>query len=91
MDDLVARSVAERLVTFLEQGTHNIAAVNVRSQLPGVKTQIAADYGWIDNGTVIPSHVFVTQQASLTPGLNIYFRQPLPSFFGMQLRDAVRA
>jgi hypothetical protein len=69
--------------SFLEQGTHNIAAVNVRSQLPGVKTQIAADYGWIDNGSVIPSHVFVTQQASLTPGLNIYFRQPLPSFFGM--------
>jgi Carboxypeptidase regulatory-like domain len=69
--------------SFLAQGNHNVAAVNVRSHLPLLKTQIAADYGWIDNGTVIPSHVFLTQRASLTPGLNICFRQPLPSVFGM--------
>jgi hypothetical protein len=44
---------------------------------------LRANYGWVQNGALVPSHVFTTQNIDLMPGLNFFVRQPLPSFFGM--------
>lgn len=68
---------------FLDEANHNVATANVRTRLPGTRTQITANYGWVDSGAVIPLHVFTTQNTYVSPGLNIIIKQPLPSFFGM--------
>lgn len=68
---------------FLSEENHNVATANLRARIPGTRTQITANYGWVDSGAVIPLHVFTTQNTYLSPGLNIMIKQPLPSFFGM--------
>ena len=76
---------------FLAEGNHNMAAANLQAQLPVSGTRISASYGWVDTGTVIPRHVFTTQNIYVEPGLNVYVRQPLPSMFGMPGRLEVTA
>jgi Carboxypeptidase regulatory-like domain len=68
---------------FLNERNHNLATANVHARLPVTGTHITANYGWVDAGAVVPSHVFTTQNTYVSPGLNIVIRQPLPSFFGM--------
>lgn len=68
---------------FLQQRTANFASARVRTVLPHLGTRIDADYGWIDSGTVVPRHIFVTQGSSAAPGLNIYLRQPVPTILGL--------
>ena len=68
---------------LLNQSPKNVAAVNIKSSIPLFATQINAGYGWAQSGSVIPRHIFTTQNTRLSPGLNIYFRQPLPSVFGL--------
>ncbi len=69
----------------------NFAAVNIKAVLRPTGTRIAADYGWVDTGAVMPRHVFTTQQEYAAPGLNIYFRQPVPGIFGMPGRVELTA
>jgi hypothetical protein len=68
---------------FLTQRNRNAAAVNIKAVIPTVGMQITTDYGWVDSGTLVPRHVFATQDVYIAPGLNIYVRQPVPSFFGL--------
>ena len=68
---------------LLSQSPKNVAAVNLRAFIPVADTHISAGYGWAQSGSLIPRHIFTTQDTRLSPGLNIYFRQPLPSLFGM--------
>jgi hypothetical protein len=68
---------------FLQSGTHNVASANLNARARVSGTRVTASYGWMDTGSVIPRHVFTTQTASVSPGLNFAVRQPLPSFFGL--------
>jgi hypothetical protein len=68
---------------FLSRGTYDIASVNVKAVSPVTGTRLAANYGWVQQGAIIPSHVFTTQNTYIAPGLNVLVRQPLPSFLGM--------
>ena len=68
---------------LLDQSSKNMAELNVKASLPDINTQIDAGYGWVQSGAVIPRHVFTTQNTRLAPGLNICFRHPLPSMFGL--------
>ncbi|MBV8708293.1 MAG: TonB-dependent receptor [Acidobacteriaceae bacterium] len=76
---------------FLTDRNRNIAAVNIQTVLPSLGTQITADYGWVDSGTLVPRHVFATQNTYVAPGFNIYFRQPMPSFWGLPGRFEITA
>jgi hypothetical protein len=76
---------------FLTVRNRNMAAVNLQATIPNAGTQITADYGWVDSGTLVPRHVFATQDTYLAPGLNIYFRQPVPTFFGLPGRLEITA
>jgi hypothetical protein len=79
--------------SLLVENSENIAAVNVKMAVPLAGTQLSGDYGWVSHGTVIPQHVFTTQNTSLSPGLNICLRQPLPPLFGwgrLELTASVR-
>ncbi len=68
---------------FLDQGDQNFATVNLDARAPVAGTRISANYGWVDHNAIIPQHIFTTQDAYARPGLNIFIRQPLPSFFGV--------
>ena len=68
---------------FLARDTHNFAAVTVHAKAPGAGTQIYSSYGWVDDGAIVPRHVFATQNMAAEPGLNCTLKQPLPSFFGL--------
>jgi hypothetical protein len=68
---------------FLTRRNRNLAAVDVKARIPRAGTRVTANYGWMDNRSIIPSHVFTTQYTSAAPGLNVLVRQPLPSFWGM--------
>ena len=68
---------------FLEEGAHNTASASVRETVRRSGTRILANYGWVDARTALPRHTFTTQDARVSPGLNLVVRQPLPSFFGM--------
>ncbi len=69
----------------------NFAAVNVKAVVRQTGTRMAADYGWVDTGALMPRHVFTTQQEYAAPGLNIYFRQPVPGIFGLPGRVELTA
>ncbi len=45
----------------------------------------------MDSGTVVPQHLFTTQNSRVSPGFNIYLRQPLPSIFGLPGRIELTA
>lgn len=68
---------------FLDNSNHNFATLNLNARAPVAGTRISANYGWVDHDAIIPQHVFTTQNTYARPGLNIYIRQPLPSFFGI--------
>lgn len=69
--------------SFLSQKDTNLASLSVKATVPRAGAHILASYGWMDPRTVVPTHIFTTQDALTLPGLNILIRQPLPSFFGM--------
>lgn len=68
---------------FLDEKNLNVASANLEARIPRMGTRLAANYGWVDSGTLVPRHVFTTQNLYVQPGLNINFRQPLPSLFGL--------
>lgn len=49
-------------------------------------TYFIASYGWMDARTVTPGHIYSTDTMRPEAGLNIYFRQPIPSFFQLPWR-----
>ena len=68
---------------FLEQRSHVVANANLSTRLRRSGTKIRANYGWMADGALVPSHVFTTQDIEIAPGVNIFVRQPLPPMFGM--------
>ena len=66
----------------LKMGLHDAAGAKLRASIPASGTRITAGYGWIDSGSFVPAHMFVTQNNIVSPGLNFAFQQPIPSLFG---------
>lgn len=67
----------------LQTGLHDVAGAKLRASIPAWGTRLTAGYGWIDSKAIVPTHIFVTQNNIVTPGLNFAFQQPLPTFFGL--------
>ena len=67
----------------LQVGLHDVAAAQFRAAIPATGTKFTAGYGWMDSGSFVPLHVFVTQPNMMSPGLNFGFQQPIPSLFGL--------
>ncbi len=79
----LASSGSSSGVSFLNQRDTNLVSFGAKAVVPRAGTHILADYGWIDPRTVVPTHMFTTQDVVTLPGLNLFIRQPLPSFFGI--------
>jgi hypothetical protein len=84
----IAHGIGEQ--RFLSQNDRNVAALNVGGKLRS-GTILTASYGWVDSGTIVPRHVFTTQNVYVSPGLNIHVRQPLPSVLRMPGRMELTA
>ncbi len=76
---------------FFDGKDLDVASANLAARIPRAGTRLIANYGWVDSGSVIPQHVFTTQNVYVEPGLNINVRQPLPSFFGLPGRLEITA
>lgn len=61
----------------------NWATAQVSGTLPVTGTNISTSYGWTEYSSLMPSHLFLTQQYSPQPGFNIIVRQPLPAVGGV--------
>ena len=58
-----------------------MAGAKFRASIPALGTRFTAGYGWVDSKSFVPTHMFVTQNNVVTPGLNFSFQQPIPSLF----------
>lgn len=74
---------ADELRKLVQVQERNWANVRVSGTAPVVGTRVIASYGWADYRSLMPSHLFLAQRFSPEPGLNIFIRQPLPSFGGV--------
>ena len=83
MGGFTTQSNFEPRNSLLDERDRNVANMSFAARLPGCGTKVRANYGWVANGAIVPSHVFTTQNIDVMPGLNILVRQPLPSLFGM--------
>jgi hypothetical protein len=59
------------------------ATARASATLPGTGTHLGGSYQWTDYGSIMPSHLYLTQRTYPEAGLNIHIRQPIPSFPGM--------
>jgi hypothetical protein len=79
------------LRSFVNQKSVNLGSAQVKATMPVLGTQLQSEYAWMDNGTVVPQHLFTTQNSRVSPGFNVYLRQPLPSVFGLPGRIELTA
>jgi len=80
-----------QMQSFVNQRTANIAAAELRASIPVIGTQLQGGYGWVDSGAIVPQHLFTTQNNRVSPGFNVYLRQPLPSLLGLPGRIELTA
>ena len=59
------------------------ASARASATLPGTGTHVSGSYQWTDYGSIMPSHLYLTQRTYPEAGLNWHIRQPIPSFPGM--------
>lgn len=67
------------------------ASARVMGQMPVAGTRVAASYVWTPEGTLGPTHGYLTQTNSPQLGLNFQIRQPIPSVNGMPGRLEMNA
>ena len=59
--------------------------------LPKAGTHFIASYQWMNQQSVTPGHVYSTDPMRPEAGLNIYVRQPIPTFFSLPWRMEANA
>ena len=70
----------EELRSILRMSRHDAITVRVTGTSPWTGTHVIASYQWTDPRTVVPGHIYSTQNLRPDVGLNLYIRQPLPTF-----------
>jgi hypothetical protein len=58
----------------------NWVTTKVSGTLPRAGTRFISSYVWTYNRSLTPGHRFLTQRTSADAGINLYVRQPIPSF-----------
>jgi hypothetical protein len=59
--------------------------------VPKSGTHFIASYQWMDQRSATPGHMYSTQAMRPEAGLNIYVRQPIPTFFSLPWRMEANA
>jgi hypothetical protein len=66
---------------FMGSRVRQSLAGKVGGVVPKTKTRWVASYRWTDGSALTPVDMFNTSAGRADPYLNLFFRQPLPSFF----------
>lgn len=81
-EQLSSNNPAE-LRNMIRSARSNWVMARVSATAPVSGTRFTASYQWTDTSAVTPSHRYLTQTIQPDAGLNVFVRQPLPSFTGM--------
>lgn len=58
------------------------ASARLAATLPVVGARVSANYQWMNQNSLMPNHLYLTQKSSAEGGLNVEVRQPIRNFTG---------
>ena len=77
----------DELRSMIRTSRRHAITARISATAPGSGTHFIASYQWADNRLAItPGHLYSTQSVRPVPGLNLYIRQPIPTFAGLPWR-----
>jgi hypothetical protein len=69
----------DELRSLIRSGRRQAATARITATSPWTGTHMIASYQWSgDHRWVMPGRLYTTQSVRAMPGLNVYFRQPIP-------------
>jgi len=84
-DELSAENAAE-LRSLIQASRRNAVTTRGTGTIAKSGTHFIASYQWMDQRAITPGPIYTTQPIRPEPGLNIYVRQPIPTFFSLPWR-----
>jgi hypothetical protein len=81
----------EELRSLIQASRRNAVTARGSGTVPKIGTHFIASYQWMDQSAITPAHMYSTQSIRPEPGLNIYVRQPIPTFFSLPWRPGISA
>ncbi|PYT32895.1 MAG: hypothetical protein DMG57_00275 [Acidobacteria bacterium] len=83
--DLVTDNPDE-LRSLIHAGRRHAVTTRTSATIPHSGTHFVASYQWMEQGSITPGHMYSTQTLRPEAGLNLYVRQPIPTFFSLPWR-----
>jgi hypothetical protein len=84
--DELAADNAEDLRSMIHASRRNAVTTRGTGTIAKTGTHFIASYQWMDQRAITPGPIYTTQPIRPEPGLNIYVRQPIPTFFSLPWR-----
>jgi hypothetical protein len=84
-DELTTENPDE-LRSLIHAGRRNAVTTRTSGTVRKSGTHFIASYQWMDQRAVTPAQMYSTQSMRPEAGLNIYVRQPIPTFFSLPWR-----
>ena len=84
--DELASDNLDELRSMIRASRRNAVTTRGSGTLHKSGTYFIASYQWMDQRAVTPGHIYSTQPMRPEAGLNIYVRQPIPTFFSLPWR-----
>jgi len=76
----------DELRAMIREGRRRSVTAQVAGTSPWTGTHFAASYQWTDRRSATPTHYYVSHGLRNEAGLNVYLRQPIPSFVSLPVR-----
>jgi hypothetical protein len=76
----------DELRSMIRASRRNAVSTRGSGTVPKSGTHFIASYQWMDQRSATPGHMYSTQAMRPEAGLNIYVRQPIPTFFSLPWR-----
>jgi hypothetical protein len=84
-DELITDN-PEELRSLIHASRRNAVTTRGTGTIAKSGTHFIASYEWIDQRAVTPGPIYTTEPVRPEAGLNIYVRQPIPTFFSLPWR-----
>jgi hypothetical protein len=84
-DELSTDNPAD-LRSMIHASRRNAVTTRGAGTIAKTGTHFIASYQWMDQRAITPGPIYTTQPIRPEPGLNIYVRQPIPTFFSLPWR-----
>lgn len=82
----LASNSVDELRSAIRAERRNAVTTRCSGTLTKAGTYLIASYGWMNDRAVTPGHIYSTDSMRPEAGLNVYVRQPLPTFFSLPWR-----